>query len=296
LERVGLVIRHPDAGRDMRIEMLPPPRTSRADLEALLESRRRHAEERIEKMAAYVEGTGCRHVAISRHFGQELEPCGSACDRCLGTAEEGPPVMKAAPPGADQVPDIGRAIMTTIQSLPFAMGRTGIAKVLMGAADSPVGKDRCESYGILAGCTRKSLMEYMDELIEEGLLSVNLNDEYRRVFITSEGRTALEEEREIRPNPYRSTPSQQRADRSSPRVEIEMTEDEEDLFERLRAWRRIEADRAELPPYVIFHDATLRAIARTVPRTAAEMGKLPGIGPSKMEKYGDAVLELLNNG
>jgi ATP-dependent DNA helicase RecQ len=297
LERVGLVTRHPDAGRDMRIEMLSPPRTSRADLETLLESRRRHSEERIEKMVAYVEGTGCRHVAISRHFGQALEPCGSACDRCLGTAEDENPAVKAAPPGADRVPDIGRAIMTAIQSLPFAMGRTGIAKVLMGAADSPVGKDRCESYGILAGCTRKSLMEYMDELIEEGLLSVNLNDEYRRVSLTPEGRTALEEEREVRPNPYRSGPSpQQREARSSPHVEIELTEDEEDLFERLRAWRRIEADRAQLPPYVIFHDATLRAIARTVPRTAAEMGKLPGIGPSKMEKYGEAVLELLNDG
>src|SRR5437870_691434 len=132
LERCGLVTRHPDAGRDMCIEMLAPPRTARADLEGILAERRRHAERRLEEMVAYVEGAGCRHVAIARHFDQKLSPCGAACDRCLGVEEE-PAPAKATAPTADQVPDIGSVILRTVLALPFGMGRTGLVKVLAGA-------------------------------------------------------------------------------------------------------------------------------------------------------------------
>jgi ATP-dependent DNA helicase RecQ len=295
LERVGLAIRHPDAGRDMRIELPPPPRSSRAELETQLEARRRHAETRLAKVMAYAEGPGCRHVVLSRHFGKDLEPCGHSCDRCLGTAEE-TVAVRSAPPSADQVPDLGRAILETILSLPFPMGRTGVAKVLSGAADSAVGKDRCENYGLLSGCARKSLMESMDGLIEAGLLAVEPNDEYRRISVTRMGLEALEEGREILPNSYRTAPTRASSGRASDRAsspEVDLTDEEEDRFERLRAWRRIEADRAQVPPYVVFHDATLRALARAMPRTPSQMETVPGAGPTKIAKFGAAVIAVL---
>src|SRR5205807_6965558 len=72
--------------------------------------------------------------------------------------------------------------------------------------------------------------------------------------------------------------------RRSSDLELPPSEGEDDRFEQLRAWRRIEAQRAQVAPFVIFHDTTLRAMARTNPKTLAELETIPGIGPSKLER------------
>ena len=64
-------------------------------------------------------------------------------------------------------------------------------------------------------------------------------------------------------------------------------------FERLRAWRRLQADEERVPPYVVFSNATLEAIARRRPSSLEALGNVSGIGPAKLERYGDAVLALL---
>ena len=81
--------------------------------------------------------------------------------------------------------------------------------------------------------------------------------------------------------------------RSTPRF-VPPGEGEDDRFEQLRAWRRIEAQRAQMPPYVICHDTTLRAIARANPRTLDELAVIPGMGQRRIESHGAAILELLN--
>jgi RecQ family ATP-dependent DNA helicase len=316
LERCGLLTRHPDAGRDMSIEMLPPPPTARADLEALLVTRRRHAEARLAEMVAYVEGQGCRHAAIARHFDQALPPCGTACDFCLGIEAEGP-VARPTAPTVEQVPDLGVVILKTVLALPFPLGRTGLVKVLAGAVDSVVKKDRCELYGALAGFSVAALNRAVDGLFERGLLTRDPDDEYRRLFLSAAGREALDSGAEILPNPNLPKPprpSRQSRAASSPHpqsaipgahhplrgypapqsTEGPLTGDEDDRFERLRAWRRIEANRANLPPYVICHDTTLRALARANPQTLEELATIPGMGPRRIESHGAAILEVLN--
>ena len=64
-------------------------------------------------------------------------------------------------------------------------------------------------------------------------------------------------------------------------------------FERLRAWRRLQADDERVPPYVVFSNATLQEIARRRPASLAALGNVSGVGPAKLERYGDAVLALL---
>ncbi len=304
LEKSGMVSRQPDMGRDMRIAMLPPPPTARADLEAILDARRRHAEARLEEVARYVEEAGCRHVTLSRHFSQTLDPCGDSCDDCLGTREAASSSRaepRPEPPGADVAPDLGRLLLETIASLPFGMGRTGVAKLLTGAADSPVKKDRSERYGFLAGFSLKALRGYMDRLVEEGLLRIPPGDEYHRLELTPQGREALHGEGMILPNPFRASGSVTTSSGSSspPSTASDargaVGDDEEDLFERLRAWRRIEARRAEVPPYVIFHDSVLRLLARSRPASPGDLEGVPGIGPRKRETYGAAVLALIQD-
>jgi superfamily II DNA helicase RecQ len=68
---------------------------------------------------------------------------------------------------------------------------------------------------------------------------------------------------------------------------------DEALFERLRAWRRETAAAAAVPPYVVLADKTLRALAAARPTEAGELATVPGIGPAKLERYGTALLELM---
>jgi ATP-dependent DNA helicase RecQ len=302
LERCGLVQRHLESGQAFQIEIPPAPASSRAELDALLEARKQHEDRRLADMMAYAEGAECRHVAMARHFDQELEPCGDACDRCLGTAEEAVAARIAAPTSVD-VPDVGRVILECCASLPFQLGRTGLAKVVTGAADSPVGAERVAHHGALAGFTLKAVRAFLDTLVERGLLDLDREAEYPLLHMTAEGRAALSAEEAILPNPLQTAAPA----RIMPRVSMSaaasaqasdapLDADEDDRFERLRAWRRIEAERQKLPPYVIFHDATLRSIAQVNPTTLETMSHISGIGPRKLESYGAAVLELLHGG
>jgi len=67
----------------------------------------------------------------------------------------------------------------------------------------------------------------------------------------------------------------------------------EELFERLRAWRSATAKDAGVPPYVVFHDATLRQVAATAPTSLDRLATISGIGAGKLEKWGRAVLEVV---
>ncbi len=304
LERSGMVKRHLESGYAFQIEIPPAPPTSRALLDELLGERRRHEERRLADMLTYTDGAECRHVALSQHFDQALDPCGTACDRCLGIAEEAAPA-KAQAPNSVQVPDVGRVILECLLSLPFPLGRAGITKVLLGAPDSPVSKERCDHHGALAGFTLKVLRGFVDTLVEDGFLKLDREAEYPLLSLTEAGRDAPREGAVVLANPLQSASGAARttAPRTGGRTASYDTEqtanapldaDEDDRFERLRAWRRIEAERQKLPPYIVFGDATLRSLAQINPATLKTLSIIPGIGPKKLEAYGPDILALLH--
>jgi ATP-dependent DNA helicase RecQ len=69
--------------------------------------------------------------------------------------------------------------------------------------------------------------------------------------------------------------------------------EDDPLFQALRRWRLETAKAQEVPPYVVFHDTTLAAIASARPRTRAELAALPGVGAAKLDRYGSAILAVL---
>jgi ATP-dependent DNA helicase RecQ len=300
LERVGLVRRTADFGRDMRITMLRAPAEARAELDRLLAARQVHADARLSEVLAFAEGSECRHAVLSEHFGQQLAPCETSCDNCLGVERE-TPAARALPPNAERVPDFGQAILATVRRLPYPLGRTGLAKVLTGAADSSVGKDRCAEFGLLTGLTLKAVREHTDALVQRGLLAMTTDTEYPLLRLTAAGNEALQEGETLLPNLTRAVaPKSARTSSgsSAPRtdtVAAPLSEDEDDRFERLRSWRRLEAQCAQLPPYMVFSDATMRAIAQLNPTTLEALQTVSGIGPAKIASYGSAVIALLHS-
>ena len=311
LERCGLLHRHLESGYTFQIEVPPAPPQARADLDALLETRRRNEDRRMADMLLYAEGSGCRHAMIARHFDQTMEDCGSSCDRCLGTGGTSAARQPSAP-DASVVPDVGRVLLECCASLPFSLGWTGLAKVITGAADSPVAADRCRHHSALEGVSLKSIRAYLDSLVAKNYLSLDLEAEYSLLHITPAGKAALCDSAVILANPLRNAKprppaTQYERETTAPHELVASNlrdanaadgptltdEDEDDRFERLRAWRRIEAARQSVPPYVIFHDRTLRAIAQANPKDEEGLATISGIGPRKIEAYGDSVLALL---
>src|SRR5207248_8410231 len=84
-----------------------------------------------------------------------------------------------------------------------------------------------------------------------------------------------------------------RTDRKSKTDGAELDPVARSLWESLRAWRLEEARRQELPPYVIFHDSTLTEVARRRPSSLAALAEIPGVGRSKLERYGGAVIAVV---
>jgi ATP-dependent DNA helicase RecQ len=78
-------------------------------------------------------------------------------------------------------------------------------------------------------------------------------------------------------------------------TQIELTPEAEAVFERLRAWRTGVAKELGMPPYVIFHDSTLRQIAASPPSTLAGLAAVNGVGQTKLDRYGEQILELLGD-
>jgi ATP-dependent DNA helicase RecQ len=286
MEACEMLVRHPDDGGRMAIQMLTPPRGTREALQGLIELRDRQARLRLDKMVEYAASDSCRHALLVRHFGQSMAHCRSSCDNCLGT-----PVGAAAAVTAEAIPDdISRTILETVPRLPFGLGRSGLAKVLHGSADAAIGADRCRAFGSLSGLTRTAVSRAIDALIGAGLLEIEPDDEYRRVRLTAEGARRASAAQPVLPAPTAAAPPRTtRARRERPR-----TGREGDRFEALRALRLKIARGEGIPAFMVFHDTVLAAIAQADPASESELLAVPGVGPAKSRRYGAAFLALLS--
>ena len=320
-------------GRGLLVELLPHPPDLAGRLRALLDGYERAQLQRIAEMKAYASGRVCRAARIARHFGvAHPGRCGN-CDVCLGGKREegrgkrdgGAPAdgRAAAARGAGEpaaVPERAPEdiIVACVAELPFPMGRAGVSKVLKGSISSPVQADRSRHFGALASLTISAIQREIDGLVEAGYLARD-EGEYRLLSVTPAGFA-----KEPAPWPPRPAPSPvprplrvgaappergaRDGDRSPPlpragegvggRGLPALDEDDprvQERFERLREWRRREAQRSGMSPAYVFHDTTLRLLAATRVASLADLAHIKGVGPSKLERYGEALLVLLRD-
>jgi len=241
------------------------------------ESRQSGERARLDALARLVETPGCRRAVLLRHFGEHpAEQCGN-CDNCLSA----PSVVDAT--------ETARKLLSAVYRTGQSFGAGHLEKVLTGHADERVAKfghDRLTVFGIVEREEARLLRPLVRALQARGSLAVT---EHGGLSLAGDARAILKGERkvEIVAPPLKLRGAKRRADRGT----ANPTGDP--LFDALRAKRRELAQAAQVPPYVIFHDSVLREMAAAQPGNRVALGEISGVGARKLEAYGDAFLQVI---
>ena len=238
-------------------------------------------------MERYAAATSCRHRALLEYFGETggAGPCG-ACDWCLGE------LQRVEEPGV-----LAQKILSAVARTGQRFGIGHIVAVLSGHTSEVItarGHDRLSVFGLLRDCPQAEIRGYLDQLTQGGFLA-RVGDPYPIVQITESGAALLRGRAEcvlFRQPRLRKTGRPPRA--AAPAASWQGVD--EALFQRLRALRLSLARARGVPPYVIFHDTTLRELARIRPTTLDALRTVSGIGARKAETYGDALLDAIRAG
>ncbi len=244
----------------------------------------------LREMERYAASVGCRHRHLVGYFGQSLDrdDCG-ACDYCLGElAAAAEPIVLA------------RKILSCVARVGQRWGIAHVANVLCGSASEQMaarGHDALSTFGLLRDATTAEVRGYIEQLIAHGLL--HQTDEPYPVLTLTEHGVALLKNPEAEPGlplaRQRRPAKDRRPGRS--RVEADAWQDvDRALFERLRAVRLRIARARGVPPYVVFHDTTLREMARLRPATMEQLRAVYGVGARKAEDLGETFLEEIARG
>ena len=246
--------------------------TARMRLAEIDEDRRNAERARLDALAALVETPYCRRAILLRHFGETpSEQCGN-CDNCLDA------------PDVTEVTELARKLLSAVYRTGQSFGMGHLQKVLVGAEDDRVrqrGHDRLSVYGIVEGEEARLLQPLGRALQARGDL---VPTEHGGLALGGSAREILKGEREVAI--VVPTKRQRRGRRGSE----EASPVGDPLFEALRELRRELAAEAQVPPYVIFHDSTLREMTEARPATMSEMGRIGGVGGKKLEAYGKRFL------
>lgn len=228
---------------------------------------------RLGALGALVETGGCRRAILLRHFGETpAETCGN-CDNCL------------TPPERTEATDVARKLLSAVYRTGQSYGLGHIERVLTGVADDRVIQqqhDRLSVYGIVSAEEAPLLKPVSRALLVRDALRTT---EHGGLMLGPEARAILKGDC---PVDLVIPPRKARKGRVPSGDHLP-----DPIFDALRACRRELALAAGVPPYVIFHDATLREMAQVRPKSLRDMALITGVGTRKLDAYGDAFLAVL---
>jgi ATP-dependent DNA helicase RecQ len=237
----------------------------------------------LRDMEKYATGTRCRHRSLVEYFGEQYVR--GACDACDWCLKELQPVVDST--------IVARKILSCVARVKQTWGIGHVTDVLLGRGNEKIvaaGHDRLSTFGLLSRESSASLRGYVEQLTAQGYLD-RTGDQYPVLRITSSGARLLKGQgqcelfREVEP------PRPARRARGR-RADAPLSVDPE-LFDVLRAVRLGLARARGVPPYVIFHDTTLREMAERRPRTLEDLYGIYGVGARKAESFGHAFLDAI---
>ena len=175
---------------------------------------------------------------------------------------------------------------------PYGAGH--LIDILRGADTARIrerGHNRLTTYGIGTDLDAAGWRSVIRQLVASGIIAPQ--GDYGVLTLTDKSGPVLRGETTVmlRTDPARSTTRSTRSSRSAP----DLADSDRGLFEHLRGWRKAEASRRGVPPYVVFNDATLRELATMRPTSASQLRSVSGIGDAKLEQYGEDVLTAISD-
>jgi ATP-dependent DNA helicase RecQ len=244
---------------------------------------------KLDALLAMAEGTGCRRVRLLSYFGEASAPCMN-CDNCLH------------PPQLWDGTEAGRKLLSCIyrvqQASGLDFGAGHLMDILRGKVTDKVrqyGHERLSTFGIgvdlgesqWRAVLRQLIARNMVRVDSEGMSTLSLLPAARRLLVGQE--QLLLRESRVQPAPSRS-----RQARTSARglAEASLNAGALERLQRLKAWRAEVAREHNLPAFVIFHDATLRAIAQRNPQELRALEGIAGMGTKKLQAYGAEVVRV----
>ena len=240
------------------------------------EERRAGERQRLNALAALVETPSCRRALLLRHFGEEPAPgCGN-CDNCL------------TPPNTVDATETARKLLSAAFRTEMRFGIAHLTEVLAGNDNERVrslGHDRLSVFGIATADEIALVRPVARALMARDALRA---DEYGGLSFGPGAKPLLKGEAKLE---LVIQPKRQRRSRRGQ----EANPDGDPLFDALRACRRDVAKQAGVPPYVVFHDSTLREIAELKPQSLTALERVSGVGAAKLDRYGAAFVEVVRS-
>ena len=253
------------------------------------EERKRLEQRKLDALVGYCESMDCRRVMLLANFGEAYaargagEPCGN-CDNCLQPGETWDATVAA------------QKALSCVYRSGQRFGAAHLIDVLRGSDNERIrqfGHDRLSTYGVGSDLDVRAWRGVFRRLVAAGLLDVDAEG-YGGLRLTAASKPVLQGQRQVvlRKEAARAVERAGRA-RSARGAASQVALDAADqpVFEALRAWRTRVAREQNVPPYVIFHDSTLREIANLRPRSTDELAGVGGVGAGKLERYGEQVLQ-----
>ena len=239
--------------------------------------------ERLKQMTFYATTTDCLRRYILNYFGEKAPLCCGHCGNCDTNFEEVDATMDA------------RKILSCVYRLDerrLHFGKIVVAAVLTGSKSEQIGRfslDTLSTYGIMSEQTAVRVRQLIDVLLERGLLTAD-PERYNALFLTKTGNALMRGRGEL----HIRLPREKKPETGRRTEELSADVDEK-LFEKLRALRTKVAQRAGVPPYVVFSNATLADMAARQPKSEYELLGVRGVGEAKARRYGAEFVDCIRD-
>jgi ATP-dependent DNA helicase RecQ len=245
------------------------------------ETRRRIERQKIDALIGYCETVACRRQALLGYFGEDGHKACGNCDNCLNPVPSWDGTVAA------------QKALSAIYRTGQRFGAHYLADILLGAETERVkrlGHERLKTFGVGTELDRRGWLSVFRQLVAQGLATPDPAG-HGGLALTPAAAEVLRGNGTVRFR--RDAKSRGRREQKAGPAATGLDPAGQALWEKLRAWRLDEAREQQVPPYVIFHDATLVEIARRRPASQAALAALPGIGRSKLDRYGAALLAVI---
>ncbi|HZX27160.1 MAG TPA: DNA helicase RecQ [Telluria sp.] len=237
---------------------------------------------KLDAMLGLCETLHCRRTRLLSYFGEASGPCGN-CDTCL------------LPPVSFDGTVPMQKLLSAVYRVDQRFGAGHVIDVLRGSESERIKQwrhDQLTVFGVGADRTEQEWRAILRQAIALGFVTVD-HEQFSSLKLTDAARPVLKGEQKVQLRQYQKPAKQKRVSTARGYTELELSADQQKIFEKLRWWRVETARAHNVPAYVVFQDATLREIAKARPATLDDLRFVSGVGDKKLASYGAEIIALI---